>query len=541
MKIWICALMLLGSLRTWAANPADQSCAKCHQQIYDSYEHTPMARASGPAVEGLIPGEFTHAASGVHYRIFEKDDKAWLSYDRPATKGHALQGEQELRYYIGSGKRGRTYLFDQQGYWFESPINWYAKKQVWDMAPNYLTAKTMPFTMPVDEGCLHCHASGVQQSLEGSRNHFAGAPFSHGGIGCSSCHGDATAHAADGGRSPALNPAKLPAAKRDSICLQCHLEGETSVARLGHRVGEFKAGDNLFDQVVYFVHQQSGPTQRATSQWEALLRSECKRRSGDRMSCATCHDPHHTPAPEERVAYYRSKCLTCHGEAAFVAKHHPEQPDCAGCHMARRKTEDIAHEQLTDHDIQRVPGLALQGSTAAPSQELVTVGGEPATDRDFGLAYAQLATHGNQAAGERAIPLLRKAERTEAGQERDAELHTRLGFLLEMNRQRREAVAEYQAALKADPLESTAAGDLAVLMAEAGDFQSAQRLWSSVFEKDPSQTAAGYDLAVADCKLGDARSALATLDRLMIFSPDNPAAAQLRLGIASGRQSCSAR
>jgi hypothetical protein len=27
-----------------------------------------MAQASGAAVDGLLPGEFTHAASGVHYR-----------------------------------------------------------------------------------------------------------------------------------------------------------------------------------------------------------------------------------------------------------------------------------------------------------------------------------------------------------------------------------------------------------------------------------------------------------------------------------------
>jgi hypothetical protein len=50
-------------------------CAKCHQAIYDSYEKTPMSQASGKAAEGLLPGEFTHAASGVHYRLFLKDGR----------------------------------------------------------------------------------------------------------------------------------------------------------------------------------------------------------------------------------------------------------------------------------------------------------------------------------------------------------------------------------------------------------------------------------------------------------------------------------
>src|SRR5260370_41691704 len=39
-------------------NP-DTVCAKCHQVIYNSYQKTPMAQASGEAMDGLVPGEFT--------------------------------------------------------------------------------------------------------------------------------------------------------------------------------------------------------------------------------------------------------------------------------------------------------------------------------------------------------------------------------------------------------------------------------------------------------------------------------------------------
>ncbi|MGI8769842.1 MAG: hypothetical protein ACR2JE_00215 [Acidobacteriaceae bacterium] len=62
---------------------ADAQCAHCHRAIYDTYEKTPMAKASGPAVAGLIPGEFTHTKSGVHYRLFVRDGQAWLDYGRP--------------------------------------------------------------------------------------------------------------------------------------------------------------------------------------------------------------------------------------------------------------------------------------------------------------------------------------------------------------------------------------------------------------------------------------------------------------------------
>src|SRR5580692_12369087 len=124
-----------------AEEPADPNaaCAPCHRAIYQRYRQTPMANASGPANEGLIPADFLHIASGVHYRVAEEAGRVWLSYEReqvPAER--ALNGRQDLRYFIGSGKRGRTYLFERHGYWFESPINWYAKKKVWDMAPNFL-------------------------------------------------------------------------------------------------------------------------------------------------------------------------------------------------------------------------------------------------------------------------------------------------------------------------------------------------------------------------------------------------------------------
>ena len=188
-----------------------------------------MANASGPANRGFIPADFVHVASGVHYRITEEGDRVWLDYARDG-KSHeeALHGRQELRYFIGSGRRGRTYLFEQQGYWFESPINWYAKKKVWDMAPNFQSAQEMPLTMPVDPGCLHCHASNVARSRPEARNLYTGEPFAHAGITCVACHGDASAHIASAGKVRMLHINSLEPMQRDSVCLNCHLEGQAA-------------------------------------------------------------------------------------------------------------------------------------------------------------------------------------------------------------------------------------------------------------------------------------------------------------------------
>ena len=504
-----------------AASGPDAACAQCHQAISERYEATPMARASGSAEDGFLPADFTHAASGIHYTVTKDGGRVWLSYERPdATANRELAGRVELRYYVGSGLRGRTYLFEREGYWFEAPINWYGKKRVWDMAPNFLSAREMPLTLRVDPGCLHCHASEVAESLPDARNHYTGEPFGAGGIRCASCHGDGAAHVASGGKVKMMDLDALEPVRRDSICLNCHLEGEAAVIRAGKREDEFRPGDDLFDYAVFFVRQrESGSEGRATSQWEALLKSRCKQASGDRMTCTTCHDPHGGPAPEEREAYYRAKCLQCHNANSFVEKHHPENPDCAACHMERMTSSDIAHEQVTDHWIRKeIGGPEPARATSGP---LVAVGGVAADDRDLGLAYAQMAARGDEAAGQKAMRLLARAERTSGGAANDAILHEQLGFLEQINGDVGNAAAEYKTALRADPQDLLAAGDLAVLDAKARDYGNAVRLWQEVFAQDPAQREAGIDLALVEDAGGEHAAALATLERLQEFAPDD--------------------
>jgi predicted CXXCH cytochrome family protein len=517
------------------------ACAPCHREIYERYRTTPMANSSGAAAEGFLPADFVHAASGIHYRVTEEARNVWLSYERESVSSDkALNGRQELRYFIGSGKRGRTYLFEQSGYWFEAPINWYAKRQIWDMAPNHTADREMPLTMPVDPGCLHCHASDVARSLPEARNLYAAEPFAHGGITCAGCHGNGDAHLASKGKVHMLVIDALQAVRRDSVCLNCHLEGQAAVIRNGREMENFTPGDDLFDYALYFVYRgENGSGGRATSQWEALLRSECKKMSGDRLTCTSCHDPHGSPAPEKKIAFYRQKCLQCHNAAGFAERHHPENADCTACHMARPPSNDIAHEQVTDHWIKK--RISKERVPLASSGELEPVGGMIAGDRDLGLAYAQMAERGNQQAGERAISLLERAKSTESGARHDHELHAQLGFLKQLSGKPAAAVEEYQMALDADPDSSLAAGDLALLRAGQHQYAEASRLWEQVFEHDPSQLGAGVNLAIVECGMGERGAAFATLDRILEFSPDDQKAKAMAGEIRSGSQKCGGR
>ncbi len=101
-----------------------------------------MANASGLAGDGLITGEFKHKKSGVFYRVYQQNDPVWISYER--EKESEFRGQRELLYFIGSGVKGRSYLFSMQGFLFETPINWYSQEHRWNMTPAYTEAREIP-------------------------------------------------------------------------------------------------------------------------------------------------------------------------------------------------------------------------------------------------------------------------------------------------------------------------------------------------------------------------------------------------------------
>src|SRR4051812_38825340 len=290
--LWFAFLLGGAQSTTSASPPGNEACATCHQKIYDSYKSTAMAIASGPAAGHVVPGAFRHTKSGVQYSIFETDGDAWLSFERPDDP--SVKGKRKLQYYIGSDRTGRTYLFSTDDFVFESPINWYAQKKLWDMAPAYQDAREIPLNLPAVPDCLTCHASGMRPPIAGTENRYAAPVIAHGGVTCQRCHGDDLAHA--DGKAATINPAKLSPDRRDAICMQCHLEGTVAIGLPGKHLYDFVAGDRLNDYVRYFVLQDKNSfANPALSQVEAMARSVCKQKSGDRMSCMSCHDPHSSP------------------------------------------------------------------------------------------------------------------------------------------------------------------------------------------------------------------------------------------------------
>ena len=512
----------------------NEVCAHCHASINDSYSRTNMAHASGPAEENFIPADFMHAKSAVHYRIYQEGGRIWLSFDRLADP--SAHGKREFLYYIGSGHRGLTYLFSMDGFVFESPINWYGKSHIWDMTPAYQDTKEAPLNLPAFTSCLHCHISEMRSPISGTENRYAMPLLRHSGVTCERCHGPGAVHANGG---PIVNPAKLTPERRDQVCMQCHLEGKVAIERAGRHAYEYQPGDNLSDFIRYYVLADSSRL-GAVSQVEAISESICKKKSGDSMSCTSCHDPHDSPSPERRVSYYRDKCLACHG-AAFGAKHHPNQPDCAGCHMPSSQSKDVAHTQVTDHRLLRRPEVShqlVESADRRASLQLVPFpdSAEAQNDvRDSALAWEFLAQSRVEGAAPEAERLLRTSFKKSPD---DPAVLSALGYIEQKHGATDRARELYEKAIALDPNSIDAATNLGVIEARAGRLREAVRLWEGAFQRAPGRSEIGMNIARVFCEAGKIDEARSFTLRVLEFNPDLGAAKRLLQSLNHTPASC---
>lgn len=502
---------------------ADAPCARCHEKIYQSYLETPMANASGAAADNLKSGTYLHQASGIAYTIQNASGAPTLTWHDT----HSLQGDQQamLSYFLGSGHLGITWLYSVDRYLFESPVAWYAATNKLDMKPGLENAGTRLPALPIESACLRCHMSAVQRSDPGSINRYSGLPFLHAGITCEACHGDTRQHVLSGGKSPVVDPASLHADLRDSVCISCHLEGDVSVERAGRNALDYRPGQPISDYLAYYVYAKSDPNARGVSEVEQFSQSMCKRMSGDRMSCTSCHDPHYTPAASERAAFFRKKCLACHS-GSFAVSHHPENPDCTSCHMPHNGAQNIPHVAWTDHRILRLPEPSLPAASQV-SNQLTPIFSPGATQRDLGMAYYLALAQGNHAAEPLAWSLLHGQREALSGDP------PALDALAELDAERgnyQDAEAEFRRVLVLEPADVTALSNLGTLLARQGNLSQATQLLQQAFDRNRDLGGLAMNLARVQCAAGDAAGETQTLRTVLRY---NPGVARIQQQLAS--------
>ncbi len=459
-------LLLLAPAALYVGNHA---CAACHSEIFKAYSQTPMAQSSGVVTGGLTPGSFVQGDSKTTYRI---NDAGVVTVVTPTQSV-----ERKLDYFIGSGAAGRSFLYTRNGFLFQAPVTWYAQQARWDASPGYEQDRVSRWNRPIAADCLNCHSSQVRSAAKFA-NRYADPPFAQAGIGCERCHGPGSQHIS--GHESMVNPAKLDAARRDSICAQCHMSGEARVARVGMRFEEYRPGALLSDYAAYFVFQ-GAPSLKATSYVEKLAASRCKAVSGDRLWCGTCHDPHRTPAAGERVAWYRERCLGCHQPAQCQ-----RGSDCVACHMPRGRVVGVGHGVLTDHSIPR--RASSPESEPRDVWKLQPFSKADAEPRELGLAYAEISARTGDARQ------IREAIRLLSGARHDADAELRLADLYQRSGDAQQAVSLYRSVLNKQPGSLVALVNLGNAYATANRMEDAIKLWHEALRRQPCQTEAAQNL-----------------------------------------------
>lgn len=459
----------------------DASCAACHPAIASSYAQHSMGRSLAPIADAAGPegpaSAVAFEAGGLTYSI----ERRGADVVHAAARGDQTRAEALVRYALGSGVRGVSYLVERgDGFLTQSPISWYAQEGRYDLAPGYASDPLL-FERPINAECLACHA-GAFEPLAGPTNAYAPPVFRQHAIGCERCHGPSRRHVeaegnlADDQPGPTVvNPAKLEPFLREAVCQQCHLQGETRVARRGKSALDFQPGQPLADAIVAFVKagpNAGGVANRAVGQTEQMEASRCYRESDGRMGCTSCHDPHSLPKPEAKVAYYRSKCLDCHADRACAL---PEPArlerspadDCVACHMPRRGLADIAHTASTLHHVPRqataddLAPIDPAFESLAPAQPpyLAEWHGELRGDddraRDLGVALATAAREQGDPASAAGMARLALAKLDPALRTHpdDARAHEARASALMLLGRSADSLEALEAALKLDPRE----------------------------------------------------------------------------------------
>jgi len=582
-----------------------QVCEGCHQEIYQAYRQSGMARSLyRPAASNVIEdytanNRFFHALSNRHYRMLQRDGRFFQRRHQLDSRGRETNVfEQEVTYVIGSGNHARTYLnLSEGGVLTQLPVSWYPQERRWAMSPGYDRPRHDDFSRKVTHNCMFCHNAypplPEKSDRYGHENTFPKELPE--GIDCQRCHGPGSRHLelaagktsqVDEVRRAIVNPARLDKRLQMDICMQCHLETTLpeaegrSVLRFGRTVYSYRPGESLDEYIVHFDRASTSPLKdrfEIDSAAYRLRQSACFLKTGEQLTCTTCHDPHRIARGSEAAAQVRDACLSCHPEAsrAKTAGSNPSPAhgtsatrrsaahlgplnslDCAKCHMPKRRTEDVVHVVMTDHWIQPDPPRAnlvapRKESYAFEPQEVVLYHPEalPSEERELFLGIAQVLAKSNQSVGLVRLkgalggkqpaapePFVKLAlAQMQAGQPEQARVNFRMALerdpelalagynLAEIERTQgnpQQAIEYYRQVLRVDASHAEANNNLGILLARQQQPDLAIAHFETALRRNPAFANAHANLGIVRMQQGKVEQAILHLERALQIDPD---------------------
>ena len=390
-----------------------QTCAMCHQDIYQNWSHTGMARMLCPYAPENILGDFVEnnvfylgdevIEDGESYKFIQGKDRqpfARMIVDHGRHYFEIKQSDQSWHRYPVNCTIGSKW---QQGYVTRLPNG---QLQVFPIEDNACYRRWVNFWKIIDApgterddprswekstpatnylmNCAVCHTSQLKNT-KGGGFQAENLEFREPGIGCEMCHGPGGKHVAwlmqgkaykKDPLEPPVDFTRISSAESVAICSQCHMQSAIRAPGPDGELNYTRGRDGFFERYKsrpygeFFLNARfkDGRFRQTSFIVESFLRSNCFRKGG--ATCISCHDPHHDDAMSNPTSLlFRDEpnrmCTQCHAEfkeAANLQRHtrHPmnsQGSKCASCHMPRIMNALMSRART--HRIDDIPNARL--------------------------------------------------------------------------------------------------------------------------------------------------------------------------------------
>jgi predicted CXXCH cytochrome family protein len=530
------------------------ACTGCHGNIAHTYSLTGMGRSFyRPAMSNTIGSggqspTYYHKASDSYFMMLERDGQFYQQRYQIGPDGKQTNAiEKQIDYVVGSGNHVRAYLHrTSRNTLVELPLAWYAENGgSWGMNPGYDRPDHPGFRRNITYACMFCH-NGIPEIPTGSEDGpepvFTGRMPE--GIDCQRCHGPGAKHVAAAQtrgaklqdiRKVIVNPARLTPEREMEVCLQCHLETTSyrlpaSIRRYDRGPFSYWPGEPLSDFMLHFDRVPANDKFEIAGAAYRLRRSACFQKSGERLRCTTCHDPHDIPRGEQAAEHYTRVCRQCHETALnqlVAAGKHTQSADCVGCHMPKRRTDDAVHVVMTDHYIQRhKPARDLlqpiaesretdENAYRGPVVPYYPNPLPPGPESELYVAVAQVSQNSNLTEG--IAQLTAAVEKYHSDR---IDYYLQLGDALIAAGKTDKAVSLYEEALRRQPNSFVALRKLAFGLHSVGQFPRAVDLLKQALELKPADAAGWNELGLDYLNLGARSDAIAAFQKAITLDED---------------------
>jgi tetratricopeptide (TPR) repeat protein len=367
-----------------AAWAGSKSCRSCHADIASAYDVTPHNTALSSAPPALEDALITDTPAGYVFHSRTTQQKLIHTEELQLTQNPAR--EFDVAWTVGSGHFGHSFLTLAQGFLVQSPLTWYSTRNCWDLSPGYSGPDHYAFHRNISARCLWCHAGSLEIR---DRNEYL-VDIHEQAISCERCHGPGELHVAKHEQAATpeaavidytiVNPAHLPRQLAESVCEQCHLQGDAQVFARGSRFDDYRPGLPLASFRQEFRAEVQGEM-TIVGHVEQMHASACYQKSSS-LTCVTCHHPHQIRSPAEKTTAWRNACLSCH-EPEACREQQPARDAkadrCTDCHMPKSPTE-LPHVAFTHHRIgvhNTLLKTAVTAQSASGSASTVAAPSEP--------------------------------------------------------------------------------------------------------------------------------------------------------------------